>query len=427
MLTQEENDLLTRVGAGTPMGEMMRRYWLPACLSEELPEPDCTPVRVRLLGQNLVAFRDTEGKIGILDEGCPHRLASLALGRNEEGGIRCVYHGWKFDVAGRCVEMPTEPGDSTYKNRLRARAYPVRESGDLVWIYMGPAEKEPPFPEYDWATLPKEQRAVVKIGQRSNWLQAIEGAIDSAHSWFLHRGVTPDWQKRSSVSSDLSPKLEAEDTDYGMRYGAIRKPNEDPEKFKYVRVTLYAFPVTAFIPRPLDRDQHHHVQLSVPVDDDHTMFYGIFASQNGAAVSTEDKRKYWHAVPGVDVDSNWFKVGTVENWFNQDRSAMKAGDWVGIKGITNQDMACQESMGLTVDRTQEHLGTSDVAIIKARRRLLESVKRVIAGEDPIGVHVPVPHERLRSEQLVIPIGQPWQSVGAYAGEYAAPHESAAKS
>ncbi len=247
MLSKEENELLTRVEGDAPMGRMMRRYWLPAALGEEVAERDGTPVRVRLLGEDLVLFRDTEGRLGLIEAACPHRLASLALGRNEECGLRCVYHGWKFDVTGACIEMPTEPESFGYRERIQLTSYPVHEAGGLIWAYMGPAGGAPPVPDYDWMRLPPEQRVIAKIGERTNYLQAVEGAIDSSHSWFLHRGATNDWKKRTEVSSDLSPKLEAEDTDYGFRYAAIRRPNANPESEKYVRVTLFVVPTTAFI------------------------------------------------------------------------------------------------------------------------------------------------------------------------------------
>ena len=354
----------------------------------------------------------------MLDERCPHRLASLALGRNEEGGLRCVYHGWKFDVDGACMEMPTEPPGYSFQERMRTRSYPVREAGGLVWTFLGERGTEPPFPAYDWTALPKEQVAIIKVGERVNYLQAVEGSIDSSHSWFLHRDTIWDWKKRSEISSDLSPKIEAQDEPYGFRYAAIRKPNENPDSAKYVRVTQFVLPFAALIPRPLDRNEPAHAQLFVPVDDVRTMFYGIFFSQNGAPVDEEAQRRKHHVVPGADLDRAWFRRVSVDNWFDQDREAMKQGSYTGIKGFTNQDMACQESMGEIVDRTQEHLGTSDVAIIRMRRRMLEALRRFDAGEPLIGHDAATPFERLRGDQKVIPIDEPWQSVGSYAGDYA---------
>jgi phthalate 4,5-dioxygenase oxygenase subunit len=416
MLTERESELLTKVGPDTPMGTMMRRYWIPAMLAEEVAEPDGTPVRVRLLGENFVAFRDTAGKVGFLDEKCPHRLASLALGRNEEGGLRCIYHGWKFDVAGNCAEMPTEPADSTYKDRLKTRSYPIKEIGDMIWVYLGPADKQPRFPAFDWLSMPSEQRVIIKQGQRSNYLQGLEGSIDSSHSWFLHRGSAPDWEKRMKISGDVSPRLEAEDTDYGFRYAAIRKPNDQPDKQKYVRVTNWAMPFVALIPRPMDNREVLNVAIHVPIDDHHTMFYGVFASQDGSKLDLAQWRENMRARPGIELDRNWIRFAGPDNHWNQDRDAMRQGNFSGIDGFPNEDMAVQESMGNVVPREFEHLGTSDVAIIRMRRRMMESLERSMRGEDPIGLHVEVPWERLRSEQRIIPIDAPWQDVGAFAGE-----------
>jgi phthalate 4,5-dioxygenase oxygenase subunit len=411
MLTQRENDRLTKVAGTAPMGAMMRRYWVPACLSEEVAEPEGTPLRSTVLGVPLVIFRDGAGRLGVLDERCPHRLASLALGRNEEGGLRCVYHGWKFDVAGACMEMPTEPAGYAFRDRMQTRSYPLREAGGLVWTYLGPVGTEPAFPAYDWTTLPPEQRAIIKVGERVNYLQGVEGAIDSSHSWFLHRDTIWDWKKRSDVSSDTSPKMEVHDEPYGFRYGAVRRPNVNPETEKYVRVTHFVLPFTALIPRPLEREKPAHAQIFVPIDDERTMFYGVFFSQDGSPVDEAAVRAMHHVVPGVDLDRNWFRLANVDNWFNQDRDAMKNGSYTGIKGFTNQDMACQESMGPTVDRTQEHLGTSDVAIIRMRKRMLEALRRFEAAEPLIGQETPVPYDRIRGDQRVIGIAEPWQTVG----------------
>ena len=419
MLSAAENTLLTTVTGDAPMGRLMRSYWLPAALSEEVAENDGTPIPLRLFGEDLVLFRDTAGRLGLMDAHCPHRLASLALGRNEEGGLRCVYHGWKFDVTGACLEMPTEPAGYGYRDRMSVRSYAVREAGGLVWAYLGPADREPLFPAYDFLSLPVAQRSIIKMGERANFFQALEGSLDSSHSWFLHRGTIPDWEKRSSVSSDLSPKLEAEDTDYGFRYAAIRKPNLQADRDKYVRVTLFAAPSTAFIPRPLEPTQHAHVNIFVPIDDTTTMFYDIFFSQDGSPIDEAAMRRDLRAEPGVDLDHRWMRRATEANGWNQDRTAMKRGSWLGIDGFQNQDMACQESMGPIVNRPGEHLGTSDVAIIRLRRRMIDAVNRFVAGEAPLGLDTRVAYETMRSEQLVIPIDQPWQSVGAFAGEYPA--------
>ncbi|MFN2460918.1 MAG: Rieske 2Fe-2S domain-containing protein [Candidatus Velthaea sp.] len=418
MLSTEENELLTHVTGNATMGQVLRRYWLPALLSEEVPEPDGTPVPVRLFGENLVAFRDTQGRVGLVDERCPHRLASLVIGRNEECGLTCLYHGWKFDVNGECVDMPTEPEGYGFKNRVRIKAYATHEAGGMIWAYMGPPEAKPAFPAYAWTALPPEQRGIVKVGIRANYLQCVEGAIDSAHSWFLHRGSSRDWNKRFSLSQDHSPKLAAEDTPYGFRYAAIRKPIEHPDTQKYVRVTLFAVPSTAFIPPPLNPDLPAHTQIFVPVDDARTMLFDVFHSQNGTPVNQAELRRSLSAERGPDLDEQFFRWARRENLWNQDRVAMKDGSWTGIKGFQNQDIAAQESMGAIVDRSQEHLGTSDVAVIRMRRRMLETVRRFESGEPLVGQDTDIPYDQMASEQRVIPIDEPWQIVGAHAGERA---------
>ncbi|HEV8022081.1 MAG TPA: hypothetical protein VGP41_12495, partial [Candidatus Lustribacter sp.] len=244
------------------------------------------------------------------------------------------------------------------------------------------------------------------------------GAVDSAHSWYLHRGATKYWKQRAELSSDISPKLEAEDTEYGFRYAAIRKPNAHPESEKYVRVTLFVVPTTAFIPRPLVLEQAAQVQIHVPMDDRHSMFYGVFFSQNGLPVDRDELRESLRARRGPDLDDAFFSHGDFGNTWRQDRAAMKAGSWIGIQGFPQQDIAVQESMGPLVDRTREHLGTSDVAIIRMRRRMLEAVGRWQRGETLVGQSAGIRFDRLRSEQGIIPIDRPWQSVGAFAGEYA---------
>src|SRR5213592_676816 len=191
MLTHEMNEFLTHTGPGTPMGELFRRYWIPALLDSELPERDCPPVRVKLLGEKLVAFRDSEGRIGVIDEFCAHRGVSLWFGRNEECGLRCAYHGWKYDVNGQCVDLPSEPEESHIRQRIKLKSYPCVELGGVIWTYMGPPEEKPPLPNFEWVHLPPSHRVTTKRWQESNYLQAIEGGIDSSHVSFLHRGIWP--------------------------------------------------------------------------------------------------------------------------------------------------------------------------------------------------------------------------------------------
>jgi phthalate 4,5-dioxygenase len=370
MLTQAENELLARVTGDAPMGRMMRRYWVPACTGDDLRERGDRALRIRLFGEPLLAFRDAAGGIELLDERWPHR------------------------------------------------AHAVREAGGVVWAYLGPPEGAPAFPAYDWTRLPAERRIVLKAVLRANYLQGMEGSVDSAHSWFLHRGAVRDWTTRSTISGDLAPRLESEDTAYGFRYAAIRRVDGD-ETRRYIRVTLFALPFAIFIPRPLDPKLPGHVQLFAPIDDQLTMFYGVFFSRDGTSIDGDRAAQEVGLIPGVTLDANAFRDRAPNNHWRQDRTAMKTDSYVGIDGVLQQDMAVQESMGPIVDRTREHLGTSDVGVIRIRRRLLDGVQRFERGEALIGHDPAIPYDRLASEQRVIGTGEPWQAVGAHAGEFAA--------
>ncbi len=424
MSVRDEAELMCRVTGDAPAGQMLRCYWFPVALDEELAEPGGTPVRVRLLGENLVAFRDSNGALGLLREACPHRLASLALGRNEEGGLRCIYHGWKFGTDGSCLEMPTEPADSTYRARMTTASYPMREAGGLVWTYLGPRELEPPFPAFDWTAKPRAQIALMKFVENVNYLQAAEGAIDSAHTRFLHRGASSyrragEEQRRNELSRDLAPRLEVADTSYGFRYVAIRRPNVGADEQRYVKMTRYVFPTTAVLSRPLSSGRPALVQIFVPIDDEHTMHYSIFHGLHGETVDEAQTRREHALVPGVDLDERFRLRRTAENWWSQDREAMKAGSWTGIPGVMTQDVSVQESMGPIADRSQERLGTSDIAIIRLRRRMLDAVRRFADGVRPPGVDVAVPYDRISAvPQVVIGVEEPWQDVGTFPDEYA---------
>ena len=420
MLGKQENDLLTRVEGDAPMGKLIRRYWFPMLLADDVAAPDGDPIPVRLLGEDLIAFRDSAGRVGLVDEFCPHRLASFTIGRNEDCGITCIYHGWKFDVNGTCVDMPTEPEDKGFKNRVRIRAYPTHEAAGMIWTYMGAPEQQPLFPDFSFTSMPPNQVGIVKVGSRTNFLQSVEGAIDSAHSWFLHRGSSRDWAKRFALSTDTSPRLEAEDTPYGFRYAAIRKPIEHADTTKYVRVTQFAAPFFCFIPPPLDAAQPVHTQIFVPVDDHTTMLFDVYFSQDGSPVSGAEMRKKLNAERGPDLDERDFRHARKENRWLQDRAAMREDSWTGIPGFQNQDIAAQESMGAVVDRSREHLGMSDIAVIRMRRRMLENVAMHERGELPIGVGPSIAYGRIASEQRVIPIDTPWQIVGADALDSATP-------
>ena len=385
MLTQEQNERITRVGPGTPMGELMRRYWMPALLSEELSEPDGAPVRVRLLGENLVAFRATNGDIGLVDEHCPHRLASMWLGRNEENGLRCVYHGWKFDVNGQCVDQMNEP--RCFADRVKIKSYPTVEMGGIIWTYMGPEELKPAEPRFEWTQAPAERRYVGKVLQESNWLQALEGGIDTSHFSILHRALKNDPRDEGipidSPAVQSAPRLELDKTSYGYRYFGIRELEGDK---LYIRGYHFIMPFTQLRPPGPGEDQVHG-HFWVPVDDYHCMVWNFYRSYEGEIGSEAE------AVPGgggndpdhVEADNSYLSLRRRDNDWLINRDVQRTDTFTGIKGINQQDRAVQESMGPIVDRTREHLGPADKAITIARRMLLAAVEAVERGEQPPGV------------------------------------------
>jgi phthalate 4,5-dioxygenase oxygenase subunit len=419
MLTREENDLLCRVEGDAPMGQMMRRYWLPAVMIEEVADADGTPVQVRMLGEELVLFRDSKGRVGALGEHCPHRRASLVFGRNEEGGLRCLYHGWKMDVDGNVLEMASEPPDSRRAEKVKHIAYPTREAGGFVWIYMGPADEMPEFEQPAFAPSEAANVAIVKILAPCNWAQILEGAIDSAHSSSLHSTDMPPAHVDRAMSQggvwprpsmDKAPRLQVQLTNYGFRYAAIRRPIKDAATNDYVRITTFVAPITVLIP---PNNVYSLANVNVPIDDTHTMFYFIAWSDWGSGIDKEAFRTFCHARVGVDVDSQYRRVRTRDNNYLQDRQKMKLGDHTGIPGIPNQDMAMWETMGPIADRTRERLGTSDVAIARFRRLMLDSLRAFQEGKKPLGRTEPrIPQAELRSFEGIVPKTVNWRTLGA---------------
>src|SRR5215470_9719623 len=375
MMTTEDNDLLCRVEGDAPMGQIMRRHWMPACMSEEVAEPDGKPIKVRLLGEDLVVFRDSEGRLGVLDEYCSHRRASLVLGRNEECGLRCLYHGWKFDVEGNCVEMASEP-ETGFAAKVKHKAYPAREAGGFVWTYMGPPAEMPEFEPPAFAPTPDARVSIIKIKVQANWAQITEGQIDSAHSSTLHSSdMVParvDAAKATDVnwlrpSTDKAPRFQVQRTSFGFRYAAIRRPIQNAATHDYIRTTVFVAPFTSLIP---PNNAYNVATVLVPMDDTNTYFY--FLAWNDAAkpgVDQETWRKFNAAQPGIDLNDDFTNKRTRDNDYLQDRNLMKLGNFTGIKGIPNQDIAMWETMGRTgiSDRTKERLGASDVAVVEFRK------------------------------------------------------------
>ncbi|WOP19715.1 Rieske 2Fe-2S domain-containing protein [Raineyella sp. LH-20] len=272
MLRPEINQLLSQTGPDAPMGKLFRRYWQPVLLAEELPENDCPPVRVKILSERLIAFRDTEGRYGLMDEFCAHRGASMWFGRNEENGLRCPYHGWKFDVTGQAVDVPSEADNSNFCASVKLKSYPMVQRGPVLWAYLGDPEQQPPLPEWEFATVPEEQAFCSKRLQECNWLQALEGGIDSSHVTFLHGGnVDTDPLFKSAAGGanaynkgDLKPFFEVIDHEGGLLIGARRNAQEDSY---YWRITPWVLPNFTMVPPRADNPVHGH--FWVPIDDEH--------------------------------------------------------------------------------------------------------------------------------------------------------------
>ncbi|MEE8440071.1 MAG: Rieske 2Fe-2S domain-containing protein [Micropepsaceae bacterium] len=419
MLSCEENKLLTRVEGDAPMGAIMRGHWLPACLSEEVPEVDGDPVRVRLLGEDLVAFRDSEGRVGLLGEQCLHRKASLFFGRNEDCGLRCLYHGWKFGVDGLVQETPTE-ARAGIAGRLKHKSYPVHEVAGFVWTYMGPAigfeENAPPFTTPVFGGEDAKQISIVKILIDCNWAQILEGAIDSSHSSLLHSSdMVPDKVEGAKAtdqswyrpSDDTSPRIQVERTGYGFKYAAIRRPFENAETHDYIRTTLFIAPYSVHIP---PNDRYRIAVLHIPRDDTHTLFYFI-AFGGDATPDTEAWRTFCAAQVGVDVDETYRHLRNRENNYLQDRKAMKSTSWSGVPGIPNQDIIMWETMGPIVDRSTDRLGTSDGAIAQFRKTMVEAARAAQAGGPIIGAAEASNQVKLRSFEGIVPKSSDWRRIG----------------
>jgi phthalate 4,5-dioxygenase oxygenase subunit len=435
MLSVEENERLTRVGAGTPMGELMRRYWLPAATSAEL-EAGGAPKRVRLLGERLVAFRTGNGEVGLVDEACPHRGTSLSLARNLECALECIYHGWQVAPDGRILNTPAEPAHSTYKGKFRHVAYQVREAGGVVWGFLGEGEA-PPLPSYNWIGLPPGHALFLRAIARCNWAQALEGAIDSAHQTYLHDARSRIERDRAHVDriareggdltdgfdetgqiirpwNDGRPRLQVENTAYGFRYAAIRKPMIQADRYQNIRVSHFVAPVSVVIPGPEGWSQ---LLVHVPMDDKTTMFWHVRANLS-APYTEADERIHMEAaglVPGVGIDEDLNRTAARENHWLQDRNEMRFGDRLsGMRGTVNEDHAVQESMGPRVDRTKEHLGTSDVAVTRFRRVMLEATRVSESGGTPVGLANPHDLATLRAVDRTVTLEQTWQTIASAA-------------
>jgi phthalate 4,5-dioxygenase len=414
MLTQAENDLLTRVGPGTKMGALLREFWTPALRSARL-EADGAPQRVRLLGQNFVAFRAADGRVGILNEGCPHRGASLALARNEANGLRCIFHGWKIDVGGCVVDVPSEPPEkrAEFAARVPVKHYPVREAGGLVWVYLGSQATPPKFFDFEFHKPPAE--SVVRCAiVHGNWLQGFEGQLDSAHLGMLHSSSTGGGAFRDGANAinvysraNTSPRFEIVDTPYGFREAALR---DLADGTVYARIREVVFPYYSLIPG--DHGQPRLVVAVVPIDDEWSAHWYYHMNPFGAVPDWYREQQAWGAAPNDDDYSE--DKGSVGNLWHQDRKAMKEGHWSGItKNFTYEDFIIEESMGPIVDRTAEYLGSSDAVIVRARRRLFNALREHAEGRLPFGLDQAIDYSRIRALAIRLPEAASWLTVDPF--------------
>ena len=385
MLTREDNDLVTQVGPGTPMGELFRRFWLPVMLSEEVPNPDSTPVRIKVLGEKLIGFKDTEGRVGVVDAYCPHRGAPLFFGRNEECGLRCVYHGWKFDVDGNCVELPNSPEGETYKDKVQIKSYPAVERAGLVWAYMGPKDKQPPMPGFDWLNVPQENRYLMKFILQCNYLQGMEGDYDPSHAMYLHSTLDNNASNRALQVSQVGntfqdPRqiyVDIEDTDGGIEFVS----SGNAERGKLMSLGHWMMPIfcTAGIAGPGIFSSN----MRVPIDDESCMFYRLRWSYDPIPDYELAEYKYGQFTHPELIPGTFYTKANMQNDYMVDRIAQKNYSYTGIKNFPLQDIALiEDQWGPIAEREKEHLVRSDEGIIRVRQRLIRAARKLMEGEEP---------------------------------------------
>ncbi len=418
-MNRKDSEDLVRVGPGTVMGKMMRQYWIPAAMSSEL-QRDGAPMRLMLLGEQLIAFRDSSGRVGIMDHKCPHRCASLFLGRNEENGIRCVYHGWKYDADGNCVDTPNIAGDSDFKRHIQAKAYKTAERNGLVWAYMGQRqEAPPPLPAIEATLLPESEVQIVFAQRECNWLQALEGDIDTSHFGFLHAGaisadmLAPDNIFRYTVTN-RAPDYHVTDTEYGTMYAAHRAADDGQTYWRFANFMLPFWTQT-----PQGKFATHlHNRAWVPMDDHHTMFVSLrwrneppFVTNDKAGKLMPGFERVFDYLPNTtEWHGRWRLKARPENDWLVDREAQKTGgNFTGITGIHQQDQAITESMGPVTAHLYEHLAPSDRMIMATRRRLLKAARALVKeGAVPPGVDDPELMYAVRSGDFVTEARLGWR-------------------
>ncbi len=391
MLSEADNELLTRTGPGTAMGDYFRRFWQPVALAREIATPDGTPLRVKVLGEELLAFRDSAGRVGLVDPRCAHRGADLFFGRNEEGGLRCIYHGWKYTVDGHCVELPNVPAGSSYHGKTAITAYPVREFGDMVWAYMGPPGHMPAEPpQLEMGLLPASHRYVTKRLQQCNWAQSMEGALDTAHFSFLHMPA-PALAKNDTMTAaadesrirwlrnDPLPQFTILDHDAGFAIGGARRADGND---LYWRITQFMLPAHSVTPSAMPGETYYGYTW-VPIDDVSCWIY-VYAWHPEQALGADERARYAKGGFGqfAELGPGYVPLRNRDNDYLIDREEQKLRSFTGVRGIAEQDAMAQDSQGLIVDRTREHLSPTDIAIVRFRRVMLDGVKALAGGTEP---------------------------------------------
>jgi phthalate 4,5-dioxygenase len=400
MLSAADNVMLTRTGEGTPMGDLFRRFWIPVLLSQELPERDGPPVRLRVMGEDLIAFRDSSGRVGVVEPSCPHRGANLFWGRNEQHGLRCAYHGWKFDVNGDCTDMPSVPGNASYQASVKLKAYPVEERGDFIWAYIGPAGTQPPFQELEFTIVPPSQRFVSKKLQECNWAQACEGGLDTAHFSYLHMSVAESEEEfmKSMARADASiqrervrwmkedgaPRFTVIPHDAGLVIGGARQA--DPGN-TYWRISQFLMPNHGLTPNAFP-GENYHGQTWVPIDD-HSCWVYCYTWNPEREITSDEREKFRKGFAvHAETDERWVPIRNRRNDYLIDRNEQKHRSFTGITGVSEQDACIQDSQGFIANRTREHLGPTDVGVVRFRRLVLGAAKALADGVEPKAASTP---------------------------------------
>ena len=410
-LKTEDNDLLTRVGPGTVMGRMLRQYWTPAIRTSALVA-DGAPVVVRLFGQDYVAFRATDGSVGFIDEACPHRGVSMALARNEENGLRCIFHGWKFDTTGKLIDAPAEPAArrEKFQSTVKTGRYATREAAGVLWVFVGEGEV-PPFPDFEFMDLPPAQVVIRRALVPYNWLQGLEAHLDSSHVGFLHSGWTKqdtahtEKKQREMISKmlqDNAPRFEMDDTNYGMREGALRDLGDG---ITYARIREVVLPFHTFIPAP--PNAHNSSRISVPIDDETSAEWYVLYNSSNTLDPAIIKAFFFNT--SDDPDNFAANLGDKSTRWDQDREAMKKGHFSGLtKNLSFEDFIVQASMGRRFDRSKEQLGSADAIVVRVRRLLLEAAEAFEAGAPAPWNSDDINYRSIRARSVEFESGKTWR-------------------